>query len=316
MGSQQPFTDSNFDWVSYNTFRPSYPSVLFKHIFDYHNRHAPVSETILDLGCGPGTCTPYLLERDTVRLIISVDIGHNQLEIAKKAFISHPRVTDGLVELQFRLSRAEELAWLADSSIDIVVAAEAVHFFDHGPWFREVSRVLKPGGTLAFWFYQPAGVVQGNPAATNIVKSIFRLYYDAWAADCNNTDEAKVKRRATGIHGNSLLDTVSPPTDAFEDEMRVKWIPEGYVSCSPMLPIDRSSHTVGHITHQSEGMMEKSWNWESFQQYLETLAISHYADPEEERRLKQEFKDSVGGDEARFTMLWPLVLVLCRRKKE
>jgi SAM-dependent methyltransferase len=42
---------------------------------------------------------------------------------------------------------------LASSSADLVIAAQAFHWFDGDAFFAEAARVLRPGGALAIWCY-------------------------------------------------------------------------------------------------------------------------------------------------------------------
>ncbi len=47
---------------------------------------------------------------------------------------------------------AEQVA-LQSCSVDLVVVAQALHWFDSERFFAEVDRVLKPGGVPALWCY-------------------------------------------------------------------------------------------------------------------------------------------------------------------
>lgn len=60
---------------------------------------------------------------------------------------------------------AEDLQ-LADSSVDLVTVAQAVHWFDMPAFYNQCRRVLKPDGVLAAWGY---GLFRfsDNPLATS-----------------------------------------------------------------------------------------------------------------------------------------------------
>ena len=58
--------------------------------------------------------------------------------------------------IRYTQSPAENLPFLEPESVDFVGAAQAVHWFDHAQMWRELGRVLRPGGTAAFWVSPPS----------------------------------------------------------------------------------------------------------------------------------------------------------------
>lgn len=54
--------------------------------------------------------------------------------------------------IQYGVGSAENLqaAGIPDDSVDMAVAGEAAHYFDHDKTWPELARVLKPAGTVAW----------------------------------------------------------------------------------------------------------------------------------------------------------------------
>lgn len=71
--------------------------------------------------------------------------------------------------VRFHAGAAETLPWLADNSVDLVVAGQAAHWFDPARVWRELARVVRPGGTVAFWGYADA-TLPGRPGASRVVR--------------------------------------------------------------------------------------------------------------------------------------------------
>lgn len=69
--------------------------------------------------------------------------------------------------MAFRIGSAEDLSFLPSDSVDVAVAGQSAHWFDYGRAWPELARVLRPGGTLAFWGYND-NIVVGHPAATAV----------------------------------------------------------------------------------------------------------------------------------------------------
>ncbi len=53
--------------------------------------------------------------------------------------------------IEFRV--AAESSGLPDKSVDLVTAAQALHWLDAGVFFNEAKRVMAPGGSIAIWGY-------------------------------------------------------------------------------------------------------------------------------------------------------------------
>lgn len=106
----------------------------------------PGRQVIVDLGCGPGAVTELILERvgghQPPPRVIGVDPSPSALAKARAAISSR------LAE--FVQGSAEWLSKLVKSA-DTVVFLNAIHLMPDKPQvLKEIRRVLKPGGLLAF----------------------------------------------------------------------------------------------------------------------------------------------------------------------
>ncbi|MBU4555629.1 MAG: class I SAM-dependent methyltransferase [Actinobacteria bacterium] len=121
----------------YATFRPAYPTALF----DWLATIAPERSIAWDCGTGSGQAAVALAEY--FERVVATDASESQLSSA----LSHPAV-------EYRIAAAE-VSGLADSSVDLITVAQALHWFDVEDFFTECERVLTPGGVLAVWSYGP-----------------------------------------------------------------------------------------------------------------------------------------------------------------
>ncbi|MDP9331565.1 MAG: class I SAM-dependent methyltransferase [Actinomycetota bacterium] len=108
---------------------------------------------VLDLGAGPGSLTRRFVEAGVP--VIGVEPASNMR--AKLAqVVGSDRALDGTAEA----------IPLSDSTVDCVVAAQAVHWFRPQEAVIEIHRVLRPGGAFA-WFW----TVYGDGAAERSVEA-------------------------------------------------------------------------------------------------------------------------------------------------
>lgn len=71
--------------------------------------------------------------------------------------------------INFRAGGAEALPFVGDGDVDLVVAGQAAHWFDPARVWRELARVVRPGGAVAFWGYADA-TLPGRPGASRAVR--------------------------------------------------------------------------------------------------------------------------------------------------
>ncbi|THH19089.1 hypothetical protein EW146_g2007 [Bondarzewia mesenterica] len=141
------FGKATFNTVRYAAARPTYPWQLFEFVFQYHGKMRSAKwDTAVDLGCGTGQATAELYP---FKHVIGVDPGAKMIEQAK----IHIAKNGANEQFEFVQSAAEDVSFLEDGSVDLLVAAQAAHWFDWDKMWPEAARLLRTGGSAAFWGY-------------------------------------------------------------------------------------------------------------------------------------------------------------------
>lgn len=121
--------------AEYARRRPTYPPELFAWLSSLVNVH----DAAWDCGAGNGQAAIGLADHFT--RVIATEPSANQLAHAA----AHPRV-------EYRCESAESSS-IAATSVSLITAAQAAHWFDLDRFYAEVRRVALPGGVLAIWCY-------------------------------------------------------------------------------------------------------------------------------------------------------------------
>ena len=139
--------------AAYAAFRPRYPDALFAFLA----REAPARTAAWDAGTGSGQAAAGLARHFT--RVVATDASEEQIAHAPP----DPRI-------EYRVAPAEA-SGLPDGSMDLVTAAQAVHWFDRPRFWKEARRALKPGGLIAVWTYV---LVEIEPS----IDAAVRRFYD------------------------------------------------------------------------------------------------------------------------------------------
>lgn len=121
---------------AYAAYRPDYPPELFAYLAEQVRQHERAWDCATGNGQAARGLAPYFSE------VLGSDASAAQIEQA----LPHAGV-------RYWVAPAEQ-SGLEAASVDLVSVAQAAHWFDLPRFYREVERVLRPGGVLALWCYE------------------------------------------------------------------------------------------------------------------------------------------------------------------
>lgn len=122
--------------AAYERGRPGYPPDAVRWLV---GRDAA---SVLEVGAGTGKLTAELVAQG--HDVLATDPDEQMLALLREQ----------LPDVRTAVAAAEDLP-AGDRSVDVVLAAQSFHWFDHTTALPEIARVLKPGGVLALvWNYR------------------------------------------------------------------------------------------------------------------------------------------------------------------
>lgn len=138
----------------YAIYRPSYPKEVVEIIYSLLEN----TQNAWDCGTGNGQIANELA--DVFANVFATDISQNQIKNA----IQKPTIF-------YSIERAENSSF-KDNFFDLIVVAQAIHWFDFDKFYKEVNRTLKKEGIFVVLGYGKLEIDE------QIDKIIDKLYYD------------------------------------------------------------------------------------------------------------------------------------------
>lgn len=124
----------------YARYRPSYPDDIYNFIYSFIENRS----NAWDCGTGSGQVARRLSE--VFEKVYGTDISNEQL---KNAFQAE--------NIIYSRQPAEKVSF-TDNFFDLIIVAQAVHWFDFGKFYHEVARTGRPGSIVAVIGYGRASI--------------------------------------------------------------------------------------------------------------------------------------------------------------
>jgi len=146
----------------YRDYRPRYPAALYDAIAE----RAPAIHAVWDCACGNGQASLGLAEKFDA--VYATDASAKQIAEATP----HPKV-------RYSVAPAEA-SGLPEHSVEAVLVAQAIHWFDFERFYDEVERVVRPGGLFVAVGYENATITPEIDAVVlHLTRDILGPYWPA-----------------------------------------------------------------------------------------------------------------------------------------
>ena len=305
-------------WDEYLATRPKYDSRIFGPLTAYHSSNGGLTSSALDIGSGAGSAVEGLLKHfDNV---VSTDNDPMSQDFTRKRFHNVPGE-----RLRYTLSKGEDLAeYHEKESFDLITCAETFPLLDLKQAQDTILTLLRPGGTLALWFYGPPFFVDGKDPqeATRIFQEIVDMNFKPVVSGRPAAERTSWKQAADGMH--SWLDYVPVPSSHWTNIQRHKWNSHirlaffGERACD--FPIEPKS-AVGKgekiEEHRDDDFWQVSWDINKLRQFVRaSFPRSNWYEADQEfGPMFEKLAEAMGDGGKARKMSWPAVLVLAQKKR-
>lgn len=232
-------------------------------MLSYHNAKSSKGSAI-DLGCGHG--------------LIARELGPHFAKVTaidpSEGMVKQAAETTSDSHVVFRQGSAEDLSFLPDASLDLAVAGQSAHWFDYSKAWPELYRVVKPGGSLAFWGYKDNLLIGHHRA--NVIFDEF-CYGEGDVVEPGLEGMNQYWEQPGRDMVRNLLRGVEPPATQWDDVKRILYDTDAGATEAP---------------DTETAWLQKRINLGGFEGYVRTFsAFQGWRDAHPERKSRAE-----GGD--------------------
>ncbi|KAK6198740.1 S-adenosyl-L-methionine-dependent methyltransferase [Scheffersomyces amazonensis] len=304
------YSENNFNTQHYDDSRPNYPQSFYNELIKYHESGGSEDtkdakfERAIDVGCGSGFVSYKLLE--SFKSVYGIDPSSAMIQQCNDKRGNHSNIT-------FEIGYAENYpSIIKENSIDLITGAECCHWVDHPKFFKESARVLKQGGTLAYWFYKDP-VFIGYPRANEIyVNYTYNSSFDLNPKDEFERYMGPYYQQPGHDFLRTLLKEIEVPQELFYDVIRNE-----YISERDGAPSDYSQGAVEKTPLFIHKRITLKWflnyvkSWSAYHSWMKDHGHKYNI----AERFVDELKSELGWtDDTVLDVVWDTVYTFARKK--
>ncbi|RAL12392.1 class I SAM-dependent methyltransferase [Aspergillus homomorphus CBS 101889] len=309
-------------WRGYLSTRPKYSNEFYNLIYDYHSAHSKSFAVAHDVGAGPGQVSAKLAER-FAHVVVS-DNNANHVDYARYMLLGDTQQRQQQPRFSFTVAKGEELGdRYPPGSADLVACPLMFPLMETEAALQSFAQLLKPGGTLAIWFYGRAHFAEPTATSTRcqpLLDAIIDHHFASVIQGQGPAHRAGWKRAADGIA--SWLDYIPfAPTDwaAVErHKWNAGWATLGFFgnrACDfPVEPVSRVAPTETIRDIEDRQLWRRDWTIHELKMFVEHIFPFRHFDEEAVRPLWAQLQAEMGGGHIQHVFSWPAVLVLASRR--
>ncbi len=163
---------------NYIKYRPGYPVAIIDYL---KSENVLKNDSIIaDIGSGTGISAELFLKNGNI--VYAIEPNDAMREAAEKLLSGYENFKS--------INASAENTTLPDRSIDLIVCAQAFHWFDIPKAKSEFSRILKPEGKICLMWNER--ILDGNPFLLDYEKLLIKYGTDYSAVRHENIDENKL----------------------------------------------------------------------------------------------------------------------------
>lgn len=307
-----------FDWESYVKYRPNYDSSgFYQQLWDYHQTKGNGSWALAyDVGCGPAQVAECLASKFST--VVASDVSPFHVNVARDRLGGISEKGFGKVECL--IAPGETVDRPGDEGqVDMLAAAECVPLMDTKAAISNFARLMKPGGTLAIWFYG-GPIYTHNGQVDALAAEIRRRHREITSLGFEEHRPFKgtIWAQAWNVIC-SWLDSIDLPESEWKNVQRIKHNHGHEIGFIDQDQFDAEVQYASKVKPGEEVFHEESSLWKNSADFSWAKGFIDTNIPrtkdyitDEVRQLYESLEEKMSGED--FEVIWPAVCIFATRK--